>query len=274
MFKQRFISAVVLVILLLFFLIAGKLPLFLGLIAISVIAFFEMTKATRVRLNGKMNILEIVGAAGVILYYVALYFTGLDTYVVLALIIMISFTMLVYVFSFPKYHVNQVIGVIFSVIYAPVMLSFLYLTRELEGGVYLVWLTFIGSWICDTCAYLAGKAFGKHKLAPVLSPKKSIEGSVGGVLGAAFVGFVYAYVLYKLGEATQEMLYIYPIITTVCSLFSQVGDLAASGIKRNNEIKDYGKLIPGHGGIMDRFDSVIFIAPIIYCLASIMVKVG
>lgn len=274
MFKQRLISAIVLVVILLFFLITGELPMFFFTWIISLIAYFEMTKATGVRLKDqKWSGLELVGALGICAYYGVLYFAGLNGHVMLVLTLTISCFMLVYVFTFPKYQANQIMSAVFSFFYAPVMLSYLYLTRELKQGVYLIWLTFIGSWICDTCAYLAGRAFGKHKLAPVLSPKKSIEGSVGGVLGAALVGFLYALVLVNMGEIGHEMLYIYPVITTLCSLFSQVGDLAASGIKRNHEIKDYGKLIPGHGGIMDRFDSVIFIAPIIYYLALFLAKV-
>lgn len=268
MFKQRLISAIVLVLVLLFFLITGGLPLFFGLLAISLIAFFEMTKATGVHLKEHpVNGLEIVGIIGICAYYSAILLTGISTYIMLILIIIISFIMMVYVFSFPKYEARQVMAVVFSLLYAPVMLSFLYLTRELPAGAFFVWLTFIGSWICDTCAYLVGRAIGKHKLAPVLSPKKSIEGAVGGVLGAALVGFLYAFVLVRLDVIGSKMLLFYPVITTVCSLFSQIGDLAASGIKRNHDIKDYGKLIPGHGGIMDRFDSVIFIAPIIYYLS-------
>ena len=269
MFKERVISAIVLVILLLGFLIVGNIPLFLAVLALSVIAFFEMTKATKVHTD-KLNGLEIVGVLGCLGYYGTVYFTGLSTYVILVFILTIAFMMMVYVFSFPKFHANQITGAIFSFMYAPVMLSFLYLTRQLEGGVYFVWLTFIGSWICDTCAYLVGVKIGKHKLAPVLSPKKSIEGSVGGIVGAAIVGVIYALVLTKMQLVPGKMLWIYPVITTVCSLFSQVGDLAASGIKRNHEIKDYGKLIPGHGGVMDRFDSVIFIAPIIYYLSLLL----
>jgi len=273
MFKQRFISSIFLVIVLLFFLIAGKLPLFAFSLVISLIAFFEMTKATGVHCKEKkINGLEIVGVLGICAYYGYIYMAGIGSYVMFVIALTISCMMMVYVFTFPKYHANQVTSVVFSFIYAPVMLSYLYLTRELEGGIFLVWLTFIGSWICDTCAYLVGRAIGKHKLAPVLSPKKSIEGAVGGVAGAALVGFIYAFVLVKLGYQSESKLWVYPVITTVCSIFSQVGDLTASGIKRNHEIKDYGKLIPGHGGIMDRFDSVIFIAPIIYYLSLFLMK--
>ena len=95
--------------------------------------------------------------------------------------------MSVYVFAYPNYTADQVMAVYFSLIYAPVTLSFVYLARQYEGGIYLVWVIFISSWVSDTFAYLVGVMLGKHKLAPVLSPKKSIEGSVGGIVGAVLI---------------------------------------------------------------------------------------
>jgi phosphatidate cytidylyltransferase len=179
--------------------------------------------------------------------------------------------MFVYVFGFPKFNANQVMNTYFSFVYCPVMLSFIFLTRQLENGIYLVWMIFISSWISDTCAYVVGVMIGKHKLAPVLSPKKSIEGSVGGILGAAIVGAIFgAYLDNALG--LNDFNIILAIVGGVGSVISQVGDLAASAIKRNHDIKDYGKLIPGHGGIMDRFDSVIFTAPITYFMIILLMK--
>ena len=110
-----------------------------------------------------------------------------------------------------------------------------------------------------------GVLFLKHKLAPVLSPKKSIEGAVGGVVGAAAAGALFGAYLDS-ALFTENFVVLLAVVGGVGSVISQVGDLAASAIKRNHEIKDYGKLIPGHGGIMDRFDSVIFTAPITYFL--------
>ena len=107
---------------------------------------------------------------------------------------------------------------------------------------------------------------GKHKMSPKLSPKKSVEGAVGGVVGAALLGAVYAAAVSHFGDASASPV-VYAVICGAGGLISMVGDLAASAIKRNHEIKDYGKLIPGHGGILDRFDSVIFTAPIIYYLS-------
>ena len=182
-------------------------------------------------------------------------------YGTMAIIISMILILFVYVFGYPKYHAEQVMAAFFGVVYVAVMLSFIYLTRSLPDGKFLVWLIFLCSWGCDTCAYCAGMLIGKHKMAPVLSPKKSIEGAVGGVAGAALLGVIYA-------AATQGKMAEYSLICAVGALISMVGDLAASAIKRNQNIKDYGKLIPGHGGILDRFDSVIITAPVIYYLAK------
>lgn len=262
--KERTLSAVVLVIAALAAILPGGIILALTLYVVSIIGFLELTKACGVRTQ-KINSLEWVGILCVTLYYLVLYFVQDTSYSMQLVIFMLIALMFVYVFGFSKYHANQVMNTYFSLIYAPVMLSFVFLTRQLENGIYLVWMIFISSWISDTCAYLVGVMIGKHKLAPVLSPKKSIEGAVGGVVGAASVGALF-------GAYLDSVLYlenfavILAIVGGVGSVISQVGDLAASAIKRNHDIKDYGKLIPGHGGIMDRFDSVIFTAPITYFL--------
>ena len=197
-------------------------------------------------------------------YYIVRYLTDSDTYALLAIILTIMGMMLVYVLTFPKYHAQQVMSAGFSFLYCPVLLSYIYMTRNLTQGIFLVWLIFSASWGCDTCAYCVGVLFGKHKMAPVLSPKKSVEGAVGGVVGAILLGIIYA-------AATKGGMVEYAIICGVGALISMVGDLAASAIKRNQGIKDYGKLIPGHGGILDRFDSVIFTAPIIYFLSVLLI---
>ena len=107
-------------------------------------------------------------------------------------------------------------------------------------------------------------ALGRHRLAPELSPKKSVEGAIGGVAGSALVGFLYGLLISPDAGAL-----VYALISAIGAVISQFGDLTASAIKRNHDIKDYGKLIPGHGGIIDRFDSVIVTAPIIYILSRI-----
>lgn len=269
--KERTISAVILVMAALATILPGGIILALTLYTISIIGFFELTKACGVRVQdkagnyGDINGLERMGILCITAYYAVMYFVQDTTYSMPLVIMMLIALMFVYVFGFSKYNANQVMNTYFSLIYAPVMLSFVFLTRQLENGIYLVWMIFISSWISDTCAYLVGVMIGKHKLAPVLSPKKSIEGSVGGIAGAAIVGALFGAYLDR-ALYTENFVVILAIVGGVGSVISQVGDLAASAIKRDHDIKDYGRLIPGHGGIMDRFDSVIFTAPITYFL--------
>lgn len=273
MFKTRLISSIVLVAILAVCLLLGGNVLFFLLLAISLIAYFELTRATKVlNKDCKNNTLEVVGAFGVIFYYVVRYLANTETYIMLTFTVTLVALLVVYVVTFPKYHANQVMAVFFSFFYGSIMLSYIYLTRNLNDGLYLVWLIFISSWVCDTCAYAVGVLIGKHKLAPVLSPKKSIEGCIGGIAGAVLVGFLYSLILKYYNFIELENMWSFPVIAGVGAVISQIGDLAASAIKRNFDIKDYGKLIPGHGGIMDRFDSVIFTAPMIYYLAVLILN--
>lgn len=178
-------------------------------------------------------------------------------------------TMGIYVFTFPKGGSLRALGAFASFLYAPVLMSFACRTRTLPLGIYLYLLTFVCSSVSDVCALFAGMTFGRHgrhKLAPVLSPKKTIEGAVGGVLGSTAVSCLVAFVLRSL-EPGKDYLLPFALIGAFGSVIAQIGDLSASAIKRDTGIKDYGDLIPGHGGIMDRFDSILFISPAIYYLS-------
>lgn len=264
MFKTRLISGIVLVIIALATIISGSWILFFTLLAVSLIGMRELYKVMKVS-DEHVTVLELVGYLGAVLYYIAMK-ADFGNYGTMAIIISMILILFVYVFGYPKYHAEQVMAAFFGVVYVAVMLSFIYLTRSLPDGKFLVWLIFLCSWGCDTCAYCVGMLIGKHKMTPVLSPKKSIEGAVGGVAGAALLGVIYA-------AATQGKMAEYALICAVGALISMVGDLAASAIKRNQNIKDYGKLIPGHGGILDRFDSVIITAPVIYYLAKMILGI-
>lgn len=275
MFLTRVISGVVLLLIALVTIMAGGGVLATVLLLTSLVGFFELSKALGVHEEGKkLNGLEIPAVVFIIVYYMNIYFLKNDIYTLMTVILGFIAFMFVYVIRFPRFSVAQVIAVFFSIMYAPVMLSFIYQTRELNHGVYVVWLIFISSWVSDTCAYLVGMAFGKtvgnHKAFPVLSPKKSIEGCIGGILGAAGIGALYGYFIVETVIPEQKITWLFALIGGIGSIFSQMGDLAASAIKRNRNIKDYGKLIPGHGGIMDRFDSVIVTAPMIYFLARLL----
>ncbi|MDO5135484.1 MAG: phosphatidate cytidylyltransferase [Eubacteriales bacterium] len=264
MFKTRLISGILLVAAALLTIISGGPVLFFTLLGVSLIGMQELYRAMGVR-KEEFAILELAGYGGAVLYFGAMAL-DFEKFGMMALIFALVLLMTIYVFAYPAYEAGQVMSAFFAVVYVAVMLSFVYLTRGLEGGAFLVWLIFLCSWGCDTCAYCVGMLIGKHKMAPVLSPKKSIEGAVGGVAGAALLGFLYAW-------ATGGQRGEYALICAVGALISMVGDLAASAIKRNRGIKDYGSLIPGHGGILDRFDSVIFTAPVIYYLAKLVLGI-
>ena len=271
--KTRVISGVVLVILALAVILTGGYFLAGVLLLLAFVAYRELMKACKLAEEKKVNGLELIGYMGIAAYYLLVVFTKDRTYLLLTLIVALVAYMFLYVFTFPKYNAGQIMCSFFCLAYAPVMLSFIYMVRELEYGIYLVWMIFISSWVCDTCAYFSGVLLGRHKLAPVLSPKKSVEGAVGGILGSMVVGGLYAYFVVESVISGQQIFWIFVLISGVGAVVSQVGDLAASAIKRNHDIKDYGKLIPGHGGIMDRFDSVIFTAPMIYFLAYLLIHV-
>ena len=261
MFVTRLISGVVLVAIALVTIGLGNWVLFATLLLVSLIGARELYQAMKVSKKG-FSLLELGGYAGIILYYLGMVFLE-EKFHLAAILAGLVILMFIYVFRYPEYHAHQVMAAFFGIVYVGVMLSCVYQARMLPGGHFHVWLIFLCSWGCDTCAYCAGMLFGKHKMAPVLSPKKSVEGAVGGVAGAVLLGVIFAAV--TKGPAAE-----YAGICGAGALISMVGDLAASAVKRNMGIKDYGKLIPGHGGILDRFDSVIFTAPVIYYLALVL----
>lgn len=261
MFKTRLLSGILLVVIAFLTIMAGDYVLLPTLLCVSLIGMRELYSAMGVHKEG-LGLLELAGYLGAAFYY-GMVLLDFEKYGTMTVILTLVLLMFVYVFTYPKYQANQVMSAFFGLVYVAVMLSFILLTRNLENGKILVWLIFFCSWGCDTCAYCVGMLIGKHKMAPVLSPKKSIEGAVGGVAGAAALGAAYA-------ALTHAPAMEYAVICAVGALISMVGDLAASAIKRNRGIKDYGKLIPGHGGILDRFDSVIFTAPVIYYMAKFM----
>lgn len=134
-------------------------------------------------------------------------------------------------------------------------------------GLFYLLLVFVAAWTCDTGAYFSGYFFGKHKMAPEISPKKTVEGAIGGVIFAAVCMWI-SCIIFKAvtGQTANALLLV--AISPLLSVAGMIGDLIASYIKRDCGIKDYGNIMPGHGGVLDRFDSVMTVVPILYLIIS------
>ena len=273
-FWVRFGSSTVLMIITILSMVFGGYVLFGVLFAITLIGLFELYRVVGVQKS----------AAGIVGYLAAaaLYFSVMECTQELGIItgcnlvggtlpviigVLTVLLLAVYVLAFPKFNSEQITMVFFGFFYVALTISYIYRLRISDAGAYSVWLIFISSWGADTMAYLTGILIGKHKIAPVLSPKKTVEGCIGGVVGATLIGLIYSLIFKDdLSKVYDNPVLLFTVVSAVASVVSMIGDMAASAIKRNKDIKDYGSLIPGHGGILDRFDSVIFVAPIIYFL--------
>ena len=266
MFKQRLISGIILVLIAAFGLYMGGIVTFAMTLIVALIGYSEILRIYHIEKSS----LAVIGYTGTILYYVALLF-DLDQWTTAIIILFLIFLLGCYVVRFPKYKVDQMMAGFFGFVYVAVMMSFIYQIRELQNGGEFVVLLFLAAWGNDTLAYCTGMLIGKHKMSPKLSPKKSVEGAVGGVIGSMLLTLLYTGIFRSAMQITTEEMLILSAISGIGALISMIGDLMASAIKRNYDIKDYGKLIPGHGGILDRFDSVIVTAPIIYYLAAFLI---
>ncbi|MCI8749214.1 MAG: phosphatidate cytidylyltransferase [Lachnospiraceae bacterium] len=262
MFRTRLASGIVLMAVTITLMVYGGYPLFWVITAISLIGLYELYKAVGM----ERTVPALAGYISSIVTDLLLLKNEYE-YLVMWIIFTLMVFMACYVVSYPRFNSEQITMLFFGIIYVTIMLSFVFKVRFVQDGHLLVWFIYIGAWGSDTCAYCVGKLIGKHKMPSKLSPNKTIEGCLGGVAGAALIGFIFAAVFYD----NKDIWWQLPLIGAVSSVISQIGDLAASAIKRNHDIKDYGNLIPGHGGILDRFDSIIFTAPVVYYLVEFII---
>ncbi|HHV63509.1 MAG TPA: phosphatidate cytidylyltransferase [Peptococcaceae bacterium] len=163
-----------------------------------------------------------------------------------------------YALSYPRMGFTEAAFSFLAFIYPVALFTYLYHLRELPQGLIWCFFTFFLVWLTDTGAFFIGNALGRRKLAPKVSPNKSVEGAVGGVIAALLFSFVF-WVITKEGSLPVVLL-----LALVTSLVAQIGDLFESALKRMAGVKDSGNLIPGHGGILDRFDSFLFALPLVY----------
>ena len=259
MFWTRLASGIVLVILAIGTLYVGGWLTCLAMCLLSLVGCFELLRVYKL----EKRAMGIACYLMTILYYIALFFEK-DQFLMPIMVLYLLVILAIYVLAFSKYRDKDTMAAFLAFYYVSVCLSYVFRLRILENGGLLVILIFVCSWGNDTLAYCAGRLFGKHKMSPVLSPKKSVEGLIGGIIGTGLLGMVFGFIYNSQVEPLELAPLWFALIAAVGALPAVIGDLAASAIKRNNDVKDYGKLIPGHGGVLDRFDSMIFTAPLIY----------
>lgn len=246
--QKRLLSAAVGIPLLFFVVSTGGVYLSGSILLLSLIGLRELYNAL---INVELKPIKSIGYLATVLIFISFTYTFLPMNAVIAMLVVIL--LIYYVLSQTISFVDVAIT-LFGILYVPYLFFHIY---YLENTPY-IWLIFLIAFGTDTFAFIFGNLFGKTKLAPVLSPNKTREGSIGGIFGS--LGLTLAYALY-IDLSITFGLVIMAIIVSICSQF---GDLAASKLKRWAEIKDYGVLIPGHGGVLDRFDSILFTAPLVY----------
>lgn len=272
--KQRILTTVVglpIVVVVLVFSHTVVLPIAIALF--SAIGVFEMLGCIGVRKKLSVSIPSVLFAAAVT--FAARYGVAASerSSYVLSLFAAISFIYIFYlmaiaVVSKGTKSISDMMLTAVTTLYITVGFSSMILLRDVERiGIWMFALVFIGAWVPDGAGYFCGRAFGKHKLIPDVSPKKTVEGAIGGVIFGAVSFVVCGLIAGAVGAAEPQyiQLAITGLVIAVVSIF---GDLIASLIKRQYGIKDYGKLFPGHGGVMDRFDSIIAIAPFLMMVCS------
>lgn len=254
--KERIISGIIALILLLIVVGIGGIFVDIAILVLSIIGIYEMKNALK-KINIDISIVLCIAFS--FMTFLVTYTQSYDLrYEVLSIFIVLN--ALVFVFKH-DFKFGDMLATIFVMYY---VVFFMYHITFLKGSLF-IWFVFITAWASDTAAYFTGNFFGKHKLCPNLSPKKTIEGSIGGIIGSLIACILFSVIF----DIVNIKFIIFAAIFG--SIFGQIGDLVASKIKRTVDIKDYGKIMPGHGGVMDRFDSILLTAPLIYFLFTVFI---
>ena len=268
----------VFVILLLRLLFANTLVMDIFVSLLSIIGVYEYYNCFKKSNKANPNIIYMVIVSLLIVFTHLLhnenYLTEINRDSLLVLILMIiPISIIVLMCEMVLNHKKNIIDIcttVFGIVYIPLELLFFSMTREdLNLGRFLVWYIVIASWGSDSCAYLIGKNFGKHHFTEI-SPNKTIEGCIAGIVGAMIISAFYTIAINNIFNLTISVLTT-TIITGILAFIGQIGDLTASSVKRYCDIKDFSELIPGHGGLLDRIDSVILVSPFAYILLYLFV---
>lgn len=269
--KTRILSAVIgipILIAVLFF--YDTIVLNIAIAVICIVGVYEFLHSTKYVTNPVVLVVSML-LAGVIPFIRMPFMLDRTTLIVLVYIV----CLVVVLFARHNTLRFEQIAVAFTVsVLVPFALSsFVFVRDRYDGGLYYILLIFLCAWICDAGAYFIGRVFGKHKLSPTISPKKTVEGAVGGVVFCVIFNVAFTYVFTVVTEDSMHLeanllaLLVVSVLGAVIGIF---GDLFASIVKRQTGIKDFGNIIPGHGGVIDRFDSVLFIAPFIYVMCDLL----
>ncbi len=267
--KTRIISGLIAAMILLLVMYVGGPVMYAFGAAVSLIALNEFHKAVA----GKINKLNYMAMVFTVLVFIVGYLEFYELLVTVVILFMLS-NFLYLIAHHQNLELKDLFANVFAFFYIVPSFFIMMVIRDRDFGLYLVMFIFISSAATDTFAYFVGKAIGKHKLAPKLSPNKTIEGAIGGTVVATAMFVAFAMWVYTVGykmETESFTIVILIVVGLMMSVLSQLGDLSASAIKRITGIKDYGHLIPGHGGILDRFDSALFTAPGVYVVLTLLV---
>ncbi|MEN2464540.1 phosphatidate cytidylyltransferase [Ornithinibacillus sp. FSL M8-0202] len=264
--KQRILTGVIALILFIPLLIIGNEPFTIVVYLLATVGLYELLKMH------KINWFSPPGILAILLLWLLL-FPAADVDFSISflnntaqIIVVFVFVLLAYtVLLKNKFTFDDVGFVLLAVFYVGMGFFYLLQTRNGSDGLAYIFFAFLLIWSTDTGAYFAGRALGKHKLWPEISPNKTIEGAVGGIILAVVVGVIF-HLIYSFPYSITAII----IISILVSVFGQIGDLVESAFKRHYDIKDSGKILPGHGGILDRFDSAIFVFPVLHLILQLM----
>lgn len=259
--KVRLSSAAILVALLLLITFAPPWVFTVAVCAVCLIVLHEIMVTFKQETKRTIVVIDYCFA---LLYMVPAFLKQTHTgeYVQMITVFFVMVLLIFSVLNHKEINFGDVCASLFLVIYSVMFLMPLSIMRHQENGLALVFLAFIGAWLPDTVAYFAGSLFGKRKLTPKISPNKTVAGAIGAVVGAVVAFLVYGVILSYMGFTVSFVRMF--VLSLICGVVAQFGDLSASMMKRACEAKDFGNLIPGHGGLLDRVDSLIFITPVVY----------
>lgn len=262
MLKQRLTVGIIGAVFAIFILCLNVQFVAAAIALVVIVGLSEIYNATG--LLKTQNKLCIFGYLYSILVFVILAITKESALALGILISLFGLALLVYmVFNHETIGFSEISQFFFATMYVVALFAHIVLIRQLDMGKYLIWIVFITAWLSDTLAFAVGLKFGRNKLIPSVSPKKTVEGAIGGLAGSVIFNLIFGMVCsFGFNRAVSYLPLI--ILAIIAGVMSQLGDLAASCIKRERGIKDYSNLLPGHGGVLDRFDSVLFVAPVVY----------